>query len=158
MTVFAKDIMVTDFDTIRADEPIGKAIEKIVHGKTRGTGYKTQSLMVVDDLHKLVGIVTNYDILYHLRPDLLNYGISGEELQWEGRLQEFIKNLKSKTVRQVMSTILIGASPEEHVMVVLDRLIKHRIRRLPVLENERPVGIVYLADVHHYLFTTYGGL
>jgi len=158
MTVFAKDIMVTDFDTIRADEPIGKAIEKIVHGKVRDTGYKTQSLMVVDDLYKLVGIVTNYDILYHLRPDLLNYGVSGEELQWEGRLQEFIKSLKSKTVRQVMSTILIGASPEEHVMVVLDRLIKHRIRRLPVLENERPVGIVYLADVHHYLFTTYGGL
>ena len=158
MTVFAKDIMVTDFDTIRADEPIEKAIGKIVHGKVRDTGYKTQSLMVVDDLYKLVGIVTNYDILYHLRPDLLNYGVSGEELQWEGRLQEFIESLKSKTVRQVMSTILIGASPEEHVMVVLDRLIKHRIRRLPVLENERPVGIVYLADVHHYLFTTYGGL
>ncbi|RJP84494.1 MAG: CBS domain-containing protein [Desulfobacteraceae bacterium] len=153
MTFFAKDIMVTEFDTIHEDEPVEKAIQMILNGKLRKTGHKTISLIVIDDFNHLAGVITMFDILYHLRPSFLNYGINGEEMQWSGQVGKLIDDIKGKRVKQVMSEHVMGASPDEHLMVLLDRMIKNKFRRLPVLQDHKPVGIVYIADVYYYLFS-----
>ncbi len=153
MTLHAKDIMVTEFETIHQEDPAGKAIEKISRGTIRKTGYKTVSVMVIDDLKKLVGVVSMFDILYHLRPDFLNFGINSEELKWEGQLNILIEKFKDKKVHQIMSRNVIGASMDDHIMVILDRMVKNRYRRLPILQNDRPVGIVYISDIYHRLFS-----
>ena len=67
-------------------------------------------------------------------------------------MENFIRELKAKKVKQVMSTGVMGASLDEHLMVVLDRMIKHKFRRLPVLENNKPIGVVYLSDLYSKLF------
>ena len=73
MTLYAKDLMVRNFDTINMNAPVEEAIHKISNGKIRETGYKTISLIVTDDFGKLCGVVTMFDVLYHLRPDFLNF-------------------------------------------------------------------------------------
>ena len=153
MTLFAKDIMVKNFDKINLDEPIEEAIQMIFYGKVRETGHKTVSIMVVDDFEKFVGIITMFDILYHLRPSFLNCGIYGEDLPWEGQLKSLIEELKKKTIDQVMSPNVVGASPNEHLMIILDRMIKNKYRRLPVLVDDKPIGIVYLSDIYYHLFS-----
>lgn len=153
MTLLARDIMVKTFDKIHADAPASLAIEMILKGKIRDTGHKTVSLIVVDQFSELAGVVTMFDILYHLRPAFLNYGIKGEDLSWNGQLETFIKELGTKKVRQVMSTNVVGASPDEHLMVLIDRMVKNKYRRLPVLENHKPTGIVYLSDVYFHVFS-----
>lgn len=155
MTLRTKDIMVTDFDLIHQDAPVSEAIDRILHGPTRKTGHKTISIMVVDDFRKLAGVVTMFDILYHLRPSFLNYGIEGTDMNWKGQLQVLIKGLKEKKVHQIMSTDVTGAEPDEHLMVLVDRMVKHRFRRLPVLDNGKPMGIVYISDVYDKLFTSF---
>jgi CBS domain-containing protein len=147
--------MVTDFDVIHQDAPVSEAIDRILHGPTRKTGHKTISIMVVDDFRKLAGVVTMFDILYHLRPSFLNYGIEGTDMNWQGQLQALIKSLKEKKVHQIMSADITGAEPEEHLMVLVDRMVKHRFRRLPVLDNGKPMGIVYISDVYDKLFTSF---
>jgi CBS domain-containing protein len=52
-----------------------------------------------------------------------------------------------------MSPEVMGASPDEHLMTILDRMVKNKYRRLPVIENNKPIGIVYIADVFHHLFS-----
>lgn len=153
MTMLAKDIMVKEFDKIHSQAPAGKAIEMILNGRVRPTGHKTISLIVVDELRALAGVITMFDILYHLRPSFLNFGINGEELSWEGQLKHFIKSLGDKKVHQIMSTNVIGGTPDEHLMVILDRMVKNKYRRLPIIENNKPVGIVYIGDIYHHLFT-----
>lgn len=153
MTLLARDIMVKSFDKIHAEAPASLAIEMILNGKIRDTGHKTVSLIVVDQSSELAGVVTMFDILYHLRPTFLNYGIRGEDLSWGGQLDSFIKDLATKKVRQIMSTNVVGASPDEHLMVIIDRMVKNKYRRLPVLENHKPVGIVYLSDIYFHLFS-----
>jgi len=153
MTLLAKDIMVTEFDTIHEDAPIEKAIQMILNGKLRKTGHKTISLIVVDDFDRLLGVVTMFDILYHVRPSYLNCGIKGEEMQWSGQLGKLVENIKGKKVKQIMSESVVGASLDEHLMVLLDRMIKNKYRRLPVLQNHKPIGIVYISDIYHYLFS-----
>ncbi len=150
-----KDIMVQKFDTINEDSPIEQAIEMILNGKVRETGHKTVSLLVVNDFNQLVGVITMFDILYHFRPDFLNFGFDGDELDWKGQMKNLVTRLKEKKVKQVMSKHVLGADKQEHLMVVIDRMVKNKFRRLPVLENGKPVGVVYISDIYAHLFTNY---
>ena len=152
MELYARDIMVKSFQQINDEAPIEKAIQMISSGRIRQTGHKTISLLVTDYYQHLVGVITMFDILYHLRPAFLNYGIDGDQLPWRGQLDKCIADLKQKRVKHVMSTNVIGASQDEHLMVVLDRMVKHKFRRLPVLENNIPIGVVYISDIYHKLF------
>ena len=152
MELFARDIMVRNFDRISDNASIETAIQMISGGKIRQTGHKTISLMVTDYYGHLVGIITMFDILYHLRPAFLNCGIDGDQLPWGGQLDKCLEDIKKKQVKQVMSTNIITAAFDEHVMVILDRMVKHKFRRLPVLENNKPIGVVYLSDIYCKLF------
>lgn len=153
MTLCAKDIMVTTFDKIHVDAPVEYAINMILNGKVRKSGHKTVSLMVLDDFQRLAGVITMFDILYHLRPSFLNYGINANEISWEGQILKCIKELKEKKVYQVMSRIVVSASPDEHLMAILDRMVKNKYRRLPILENDKPIGIVYISDIYYKMFS-----
>lgn len=153
MTLLAKDVMVAEFDTIHAQASAALAIEKILDGNIRKTGHKTISLIVIDELNELAGVITMFDILYHLRPSFLNFGIDGNELSWDGQIKHFVKALGTKKVHQIMSPNVIGALPDEHLMVILDRMVKNKYRRLPVIENFKPIGIVYISDIYHRLFS-----
>ena len=68
MTLQARDIMVKEFDKIHSSAPASEAIEMILNGRIRATGHKTVSLIVVDAAREMAGVVTMFDILYHLRP------------------------------------------------------------------------------------------
>jgi predicted transcriptional regulator len=152
MELYAKDIMTRSFDKIDEDASIEQAIQMISKGKIRKTGHKTISLLVTDYYSNMVGVITMFDILYHLRPTFLNYGIDGDSLPWRGQLEKCVEDLKQKKVRQVMSTDVVSAALDEHVMVLLDRMIKNKYRRPPVLENNKPIGVVYISDIYYMIF------
>lgn len=152
MELYARDMMVRNFDKIGDDASVEKAIQMISGGKIRQTGHKTISLMVTDYYGNLAGIITMFDILFHLRPGFLNFGIDGDQLPWRGQLDKCIEDIKKKQVKQVMSTNVISAAFDEHVMVILDRMVKNKYRRLPVLENNKPIGVVYISDIFSRIF------
>ncbi len=152
MTDSASDIMVRDFDSIDENAPVVEAITKIMAGKLRQTGYKTVSLMVINELGQLVGVITMFDILYHLRPGFLNYDLGGNAVPWEGLFEPAQRELKGKRVKQIMSQGVVTANPDDHVMALLDRMVKNKYRRLPVVKNGRLEGVVYIGDIFHYLF------
>jgi len=154
--VFARDIMVSDFDKINDREPVETAIKMIFSGKIRETGDKTTSLMVTNELNHFVGIVTMFDILYNLRPGFLNYGVDGKDVSWRGLINSCKKELIKKKVRDIMSSEIVGALPDEHLMIILDRMVKNKYHRLPILENNKPIGIVYISDIYFHLFAREG--
>ena len=153
MQLFARDIMTKNYDTIYMDAPVELAIKKILNAKVRPTGHKTVSLMVVDYDNGLVGTVSMYYILYHLRPAYLNYGVDGSELNWQVDLDGFIAEVKQKKVVHIMNDNLMSVSPDEPLMSVLDRLIKNNLRRISVVENGRLMGVVYMSDIFYHLFS-----
>lgn len=154
--LFAKDIMTKEFDTVHCDHSVETAIKMIFRGKIRQTGNKISSLMVVDDRNHFVGIVTMFDILYHLRPGFLNYGVDGKDVSWMGLIQKCKKELVSKQIRDIMSAEIVGAFPDEHLMTILDRMVKNKYHRLPVLENGKLIGVVYISDIYFHLFANKG--
>lgn len=153
MQLFARDIMTKNYDTIHMDEPVEKAIKKILNAKVRPTGHKTVSLMVVDYDNGFVGTVSMYYILYHLRPSYLNYGIDGSELNWKGEVDEYIREVKQKKVVHIMNDNILSVPSDEPVMSILDRMIKNNLRRISVVENGRLIGVVYMSDIFYHLFS-----
>ncbi|MBE9530605.1 MAG: CBS domain-containing protein [Proteobacteria bacterium] len=150
MKVTARDVMVKDFDKIRSNAPIEEAVQLIYKGKIRETGQKTASVMVIDRFNRLTGVISMFDVLYHLRPPVLNYMVSGIDF-WNEELESYVKRFKRLTVKQVMSSPVLFVSPDDDLMVVIDRMVSKKHRRLPVVENSMVVGIVYLSEVYYYL-------
>jgi CBS domain-containing protein len=146
MEMKAKDIMVKEFSTVRPDAPVREAVRMILEGKPRQTGYKPFGVMVTDEVGRLVGMVSMFDILYHLRPSFLNYEMD-EPTLWKGEIEPYLDQFRDLRVEQVMTTPVITCGPNDHLMVVIDRMVKKRARRLPVVEENQILGIVYLSDV-----------
>jgi CBS domain-containing protein len=55
--------------------------------------------------------------------------------------------LKTLPVKEVMSTDLIIAEPEDELDAVENLMTENRIRHLPILEKKRLVGIISIGDV-----------
>jgi len=53
----------------------------------------------------------------------------------------------SRAVREIVTERLISVSPEASTREATELMSEHQIRRLPVVENDRLVGIVSLGDL-----------
>jgi CBS domain-containing protein len=53
----------------------------------------------------------------------------------------------NRPVREIVSAGIISASPDMSTREAADLMSEHQVRRLPVVENERLVGIVSIGDL-----------
>lgn len=77
--------MATEFETLHPEAAIQAPVRKLMRSKIRKTGY-TFGIMGVDGVGRLAGMVSMYDIIYHLQPTFMNYEVEtvavwGEELE-----------------------------------------------------------------------------
>jgi CBS domain-containing protein len=93
-------------------------------------------------------------ILYHVRPTFMNFQTESTPAL-EGELDFHLEQFNELRVGQIMSTPVFTVAPEDDLFVVIDQLVKKRVRRLPVVERGKIVGIVYLSDVFHALYESW---
>ncbi|MDQ4022092.1 MAG: CBS domain-containing protein, partial [Thermoproteota archaeon] len=67
-----------------------------------------------------------------------------------------IKELQVSQVKvnEIMSKIQTFADPETPIEVAVQRMVNHKIRRLPIMENGKVVGIITVTDLAKHLRTT----
>jgi len=83
------------------------------------------AIPIVDN-ERLVGMITDRDIVVR--------GVAE-------------KNPGSTKVEEIMSGEMITCTPDTSTKEAADLMSKHQIRRLPVVENDKLVGIVALGDL-----------
>ncbi|BBD72238.1 histidine kinase [Sulfodiicoccus acidiphilus] len=86
---------------------------------------KVGSVLVVDEEGKLVGIVTERDVVYAASRALIEKGRASS----------------------VMAKNVISVGPEEPLMEAVEKMRSHNISHLPVVEGGRPVGVVSMRDL-----------
>jgi CBS domain-containing protein len=64
---------------------------------------------------------------------------------------EVKKMLEKLKVKDVMSRKVISVPPNENVVFAFEKLMKHKISSLPVIDGEKLVGIVTATDLGHNL-------
>ncbi len=141
----AADVMTARLITIRPTATVGEAARLMLQDGISG-------LPVVDAAGRLVGIVTEGDLLRRTetgterhRPRWLEF------LVGPGRLAEEYVRSHSRKVQEVMTSDVVTIGPETPLEEVVKLMERHRIKRLPVIEGDRLVGIVSRADLLHAL-------
>lgn len=130
--MLVKDLMTSSVSTLRPDEPVSAAI-KIMRSENVG-------MLPVCDIQKhVLGIVTDRDIIMRMPAN------GAAALFSES--SPFSSEAPTVPVHALMSreTVCIDAKADVHDAALL--MSKHAVRRLPVLENEKLVGILSLKDL-----------
>ncbi|MGQ9514406.1 MAG: CBS domain-containing protein [Thermoproteota archaeon] len=117
-------IMRTEIVSIKANEPIREAV-RIMDQKRIG------GLPVIDYDRRVVGIITERDILFKL----------------SHRLPEI-------TVGEVMTANPITINSDSSVSLALDKMLRYHFRRLPVLQNGEVQWMVTMRGILRYMGRT----
>jgi CBS domain-containing protein len=113
------EVMTPAPETIQADRPVTEAAKKM---KEADAGM----IPVMTD-GNLLGTVTDRDIVLRIVA--------------EG------KDPQSTPVGEIASADVVTVAPDEDLDAALEKMAKHQVRRLPVVENGRLIGVVAQADV-----------
>jgi CBS domain-containing protein len=146
----AKDVMTTNFHTLQPEIYITEAVERFKKA-SEIEQKKVFGMMVTDKDGRLIGMLSMYDILLFMRPKHIHIWGMMEDIDTEGLIGRACEKAKTILVGDIMTTDLITVSKDTHLMMVLDIMIKKHIRRIPVLEEEKAIGIVYISKLFYHL-------
>lgn len=105
--------------SLRSGQPLTEAAKAM---RERGIG----SVLVVDD-GQLKGLVTDRDIVVRAVADRRDPG--------------------QTPLADVYSPDLVTVAPNDDANTVVQRMREHRVRRIPVVDGGRPVGVLSIGDM-----------
>lgn len=114
-----REVMTPAPETIQADRTAAEAAKKM---KEADAG-----MIPVMTNGNLLGTVTDRDIALRVVA--------------EG------KDPQSTPVAEIASTDIVTVGPEDDLDAALEKMAKHQVRRLPVVEDGRLIGVIAQADV-----------
>jgi CBS domain-containing protein len=117
-------IMSTRLVTVKSTDRVSKALQTMVR-------HKIGSIIAVER-GKPVGILTERDISTKVA---------------KGR------NIRGMVVRSIMSTPLITVGPSAEVSQAVEQMVRNDIRRLPVVDGDKIVGMITERDILRYMIT-----
>ncbi len=142
--LLARDVMTSPVVTVRPDTPVKEIAQLLLTHHISG-------VPVVED-SKVVGIVTEADLLHKERPELPEGGIL--RLFRRGQLAEAERKAEGLVARDVMTSPVVTVTEDTPLREVATLLARRQINRVPVMRGNELVGIVSRADVLRALVRT----
>ena len=140
-----KDVMTSPVLSVESESPISQAIQLMLEKRISG-------LPVLDGQGRLVGIVTEGDFLRRTETGTQRRRSRGLEfLIGPGRLADEYTRSHGRKVIDVMTPDPVTINEQTSLEQVVQIMEKHRIKRLPVLREQKLVGIVSRANLLHAL-------
>lgn len=145
-----RDVMNSRPVTVQAESPVSEAARLLRENKISG--------MPVLNGDKLAGVVSESDLLRLLSVDDEEGGLwlpspfevfeipFRDLVKWE-KMHANLEEIPKKKVGDIMSQNLHEVRPDDSVEEAAAIMTRHRINRLPVVENGRLVGIVTRGDI-----------
>jgi CBS domain-containing protein len=143
-----REIMTTDVVTASLDTSIAR-IAQLMDGKA------ISGLPVVDEAWRVVGIVTDADLIVRNTrieaPPYLPLLEGRIPLETPGHFQRRIRHMVGTQARDVMTEEVLTIGPDEDVEALAGIMVKKRIKLVPVVEGGRLVGVVSRSDVIRWM-------
>jgi CBS domain-containing protein len=135
------DIMTHPVITVTPETTVGIAAELMLEHRVSG-------LPVVDASGAVVGIVTEGDLLRRAET-----GTERRRARWlefliaPGRLASEYAHAHGRRVGEVMTDTVLTVGPDDAVTDLIDLLERQRIKRVPVIDRGKLVGIISRANL-----------
>ena len=100
---------------------------------------------------KIVGIISEKDILHAMYPGVDEFMQSGS-FDFEA-LEGSYQDILNQSVGDLMVSNVLTVAPDVPVLKAVSIMCLNRIRRIPVADGDRLVGIISIGDVHKAIFT-----
>ncbi|RJQ47128.1 MAG: CBS domain-containing protein [Nitrospiraceae bacterium] len=143
----AKDLMIPLQEYLKPDSTLKEAANILRSAKRDEEKYGVKGLPVLDDKGEMIGFLSMGDILKAVFPSYLSLMDLGH-FTWDGMVENLAKKMKDHKVSEMMTRDVITIHEDAPLMECVDHMIKHNVKRLPVLNKEsKVVGMLYERDL-----------
>ena len=141
------EIMESTFGVIGPEAGMKEVIDALTEQMTKNP--HAQGLLVVDANKRFLGIVTIKDVLEHMKGLFDASCQAGEK---SSILQIFSDRCRidaGKTAKEIMKKESVRVAPNDRLVDAMKKVMDDRVRIMPVVDGNRPVGVLYLQDLFH---------
>jgi CBS domain-containing protein len=135
----AEDIMTTDVVVVHPKDTLHQVSRKLAENDTSGAP-------VVDDIERIVGIVSEHDIVSYLSTfeDKELEIIDTSELP---HLAHIYIQASAMPVEEVMTTEIITAKPDTKIEILARLMTENNLNRVPIVVKGKLIGMVSRIDI-----------
>jgi len=154
-----KDVMVKEVITLRPKETVREATSKFA-------AHNISGCPVVNEKNEVVGVFSEEDILEALKtqykelkmlmPPQIMFGISFVEVIKEKEALQAFAEIGDTSIESIMKKDVMTASPEDTLEKVIQLMVKNKVNRIPIVENQKLTGIVTRGDILKGFFREMG--
>jgi len=127
--MFIKDYMYKDVHTTSPDTTVAEALLYMSQNKTN-------SLIVVDEQHKPIGIISSQILIRAAVPEYLRDDPMYSQFNAEGALEENVNKIKDKKLKELMYTEFHKLSLEDAIIEAASYSVDSYRRILPVVDEQ----------------------
>ena len=145
-----KEIMNKEVLSLKPDDDLKTAVKFFSENKIGGAP-------VVNGDNSLLGILSEIDVIKTLKtkttklemvfPSSHSLGLSFQESIVYKEIQDAFKDIGEMEVRDIMTTDVITAGPNQLIEEVAPELLKENVKRVPIVEDGKVVGIITRRDI-----------
>lgn len=139
-TITASDVMDPVGAAARLDQSLASAIETLSHAPDEG-------IPVLDERGRLAGELTSKEILQLGMPRYMDLLSNPEMLEAFEPFENFFLGESATLVREICRRDFLTVPPDAPIVSVAHMMITKNRRRVYVVEDDRPTGIVYRRNI-----------
>lgn len=141
--MIVSEIMTTGVKTAQANTLVKDIANTMCFNKISG-------LPIVDGDDKIIGIVSEKDLLKRMFPNMATIADEGRPNFEE--MEKGYADTLNLLASDIMTTPVSSVTPDMPIMKAASMMCIYNIRRIPVAEDGVIVGIVSIGDVHKAIF------
>lgn len=141
-----QSIMTTNVITVQETAPLSEVARIIV-------AHHLSGVPVVDDTGRMVGIISERDVLREMHPLFYHLMDSPTPNLAHSARDEGFEDISQVKTGSVMTREVQTIAPDTSLMEAAALMFLWHIRRLPVVEDGQLVGIVSQGDVYQAIFS-----
>jgi CBS domain-containing protein len=139
------EVMTRNVKSVRPRDPVKDVVILICTNHISG-------VTVVDHEGRLIGIISEKDIIRAMYPNYSEYyddPVRTRDFEeTEGRYEALL----ARKVEELMSRDVFTTTPGTPMLAAASLMLRKKIRRLPVVEDGKIIGIVSQGDIHQAIF------
>ena len=147
----AKELMIPIRDFLSPENTLKDAVKLLKTARRDVERQGVKGLPVLDAHQKVIGILSMQDILKAVYPSYMSMMNLGN-FTWDGMVESLAKQAGNEKVASHMSRDVMTVQENDSLMECVDLMIKHHVKRLPVIDQAgKVVGMIYERDIFYVI-------